>query len=74
MEPQKLNLRDYVPAIMAIGTWAFQMYCAVKGISWTPDDWIVAVILSPYGARVYSSVRSGIPAILKRLPKLSKKD
>ena len=69
-EPIKFNPNEWVPAVMALGTWLFVMYQEMQGIHYMPDKWILTIILTPYGAKVYSMARDKITeTIRKRLPK-----
>jgi hypothetical protein len=66
---EKFNPHEWVPPIMAIGTWLFVIHEAYNGRHWAPDEWILGIILSPYGGRVYSMVRDRLGGAIKRLPK-----
>jgi len=65
----KINPAEWVAALMAIGTWLFVMHQQYHGIHYVPDEWILGIILSPYGGRIYSLVREGIKGKLQQLPK-----
>lgn len=65
----KFNPNDWVPPIMALGTWLFAMYQYAHGIHFIPDEWVLGIILSPYGGSVYSVIRERIGDAIKRLPK-----
>lgn len=66
---RKFNPNEWVPPVMAIGTWLFAMHQQYLGIHWIPDDWIVGIILSPYGVKVYSLIRTRMGDAIKLLPK-----
>jgi hypothetical protein len=68
-EPTKFNPAEWVPPIMAIGTWSFAMYQSYHGVHYVPDEWMLGVILAPYGSTVYSLVRDKLGDAIKRLPK-----
>lgn len=69
MPTREFNLNEHVPPVMAIGTWLFAMYQAAHGIHWVPDDWMIEIMLSPYGASVYSWAREKLGDAVKRIPK-----
>lgn len=66
----RFNPNEWVPAIMAVGTWLWAIYQDAHGIHYIPDKWMLTIILSPWGAHVYSMARKRIKdMVLKRLPK-----
>jgi len=68
-DERKLNPNDYVPPVMALGTWLFAMWQAAHGIHFVPDQWMLTIILLPYGSTIYSIARDRLTGVLKRLPK-----
>lgn len=68
-EPDRFNPNEWVPAIMALGTWLFAMYCAYKGIHYVPDEWVIGIILAPYGNTLYCKLRDRLGDLVKRIPK-----
>lgn len=68
-EPAKLDPNAWTPFIVGIGTWLFAMYQSYHGIHYVPDEWIIAIVLWPFGNQVYSSVRGRVVDQIKRLAK-----
>lgn len=67
-DEKKFKPEEWVPSVMAIGTWLFAMYQEAHGMHYVPDKWIVTIILAPYGARVYLLGKTKLGDVLKRLP------
>lgn len=63
------NPNDWVPPILATGTWLYYLWQDAHGIHFVPDKWLITLILSPYGARVYQLGKIKLGDALKRLPK-----
>lgn len=65
----RFNPSEWVPSIMAIGTWLFAMWQEAHGMHYVPDKWMLTIILAPYGAQIYLSARAKLGEALKRLPR-----
>jgi hypothetical protein len=66
---KKFNPNEYTPVVLGIGTWLFAIYQSYHGIHYVPDEWILGVILAPFGASVYAQVRDKVAPLLGRLTK-----
>lgn len=66
---ERINPHEVVSIIMALGTWLFVMYQAHHGVHYVPDEWIIGIVLAPYGGRVYSLLRDRLPGVIGKLTK-----
>lgn len=49
--------------IMATGSWIWDIYAQAHGIPYKAPEWVIGVILAPYGGRMYAAVRDKLKAL-----------